>query len=300
MTTNAASFPRSVVMHIGAHKTATTHLQRSLLAQQQALTSAGIQYYGPANLRRPGKGPGDIFGLDIYHEPSKPTRSRAEQADFMFKDGHRLILSDENFIGALHDKQGNIISPLYPKAAKRIAALAGAVGAGPMDVCIGLRNPASFLKSAYSQALIGGKPIAFSDYLSKNPLDQIYWPGLVGRVRSAAGVGRVTVWAYEDYKWRFHKICGALMGDLVNMRILPISDYVHRGLSEAAVARVLSKSGADDPRSMADEARSTYPVSDEYPAFDPFSPTEKAASEAEYAAQLAAIGKIDGVTILGP
>ena len=111
----------------------------------------------------------------------------------MFKDGHRLILSDENFIGALHDSQANIISPLYPKTAEWIAALSSAVDAGPMDVCIGLRDPGSFLKSAYSQALIGGNPVTFSDYLSKNPLDQIYWPGLVARVRSTAGVGRVTV-----------------------------------------------------------------------------------------------------------
>lgn len=298
MTTNATSFRRSAVLHIGAHKTATTHLQRSLLSQQQALIDAGIRYYGPANLRRTGKGLGDIFGLNVYTKPPEPTRNRADQADFMFKDGHRLILSDENFIGALHDKQGNIIAPLYPNTAERIAALASAVGAGPMDVCIGLRNPASFLKSAYSQALMGGLPITFSDYLSKNPLDQIYWPGLVARVRSAAGVGRVTVWAFEDYKWRFHDICSALMGDLVNMRIVPIPDHVHRGLSEAAVARVLSRSGADDPRDVAAKARDTYPVSDEYPAFDPFASSDKAASEAEYAAQLAAIDQIDGVTIL--
>jgi hypothetical protein len=298
MTTNATSFPRSAVLHIGAHKTATTHLQRSLLAQQQAMIDAGIRYYGPDNLRRPGKGLGDIFGLDVYAKPTQPTRSPAEQADFMFKDGHRLILSDENFIGVLHDKQGNIISPLYPKAADRVAALAGAIEVGPLDVCIGLRNPASFLKSAYSQALMGGKPIAFSEYLSKNPLDQIYWPGLVARVRSAVGVGHVTVWPFEDYKWRFHKICGAMMGDLVNMRIVPISDHVHQGLSEAAVARILSQSGADDPRDVAAEARNTYPVSDDYPAFDPFSSSDKAASEAEYAAQLTAIDQIAGVTIL--
>ena len=251
-------------MHIGAHKTATTHLQRSLLAQQQALREAGISYYGPDKLRRPNKGLGDIFGLDVYVNSRKPTRSGADQADFMFKDGHRLILSDENFIGVLHDSQANIISPLYPKTAERIAALSSAVDAGLMDVCTGLRDPASCLKSAYSQALMGGNPVTFSDYLSKNPLDQIYWLGLVTRVRSTAGVGRVTVWAFENYKWRFHKICGALMGNLVNMRILPMQNHVHRGLSEAAVARVLSQSGADDPRGVAVEARSTYPVSDQY------------------------------------
>jgi hypothetical protein len=67
-----------------AHKAVTTHLQRSLLAQQQALSEAGIRYYGPDKLRRPNKGLGDIFGLDVYVNSRKPTRSGADQADFMF------------------------------------------------------------------------------------------------------------------------------------------------------------------------------------------------------------------------
>lgn len=87
------------------------------------------------------------------------------------------------------------------------------------------------------------------------------------------------------------------MGDLVNMRIVPISDHVQ---SEAAVARILSQSGADDPRDVAAKACSTYPVSDGYPTFDPFSSPDKAASEAEYAAQLAAIDRIDDIPILRP
>lgn len=296
MTTNI-TFPRSIALHIGAHKTATTHLQRSFGAQQQALIDAGVRYYGPESLRRPGKGLGDLFGLDLYQTP-QPTRSPADQLDFMFKDGHRLILSDENFIGVLHDKNGLIRTPLYPLASGRIEALAEAMDAGPIEVCIGLRNPASFIRSAYSQALLGGRLITFSEYLSQNPLDQIYWPGLVARVRSTVGVGRVTVWLFEDYKWQFYKACAALMGDLVNMRIVPLPDPVHLGLSEAAVARILSQTGKGDLRDIAADARGTYPVGDDFPAFDPFSPADKAASEAEYAAQIVAIDQIKGVTIL--
>ena len=298
MTLVLSSFPKSAILHIGVHKTATTHLQRSLSAQQHALINAGVRYYGPDNLRRPTKGLGDIFGLNVYRKSPHPTRSRADQTDFMFKDGQRLILSDENFIGVLHDKQGNIVSPLYPKAAARVGALASAIDVGQLDICIGLRNPASFLKSAYSQALMSGKPIGFSEYLAKNPLSQINWQGLVARIRSAVGVGHVTVWLFEDYTRQFSNICKVLMGDFVDMKIVPISNYVHRGLSGQAVASILAQPEADDPRHLAAKARATYPVGDDYPAFDPFSSVDKVSSQEEYAAQLAVIDQIDGVTIL--
>lgn len=292
-------FPRSAALHIGAHKTATTHLQRSFAMQQEALIKAGVRYYGPDTLRRPRRGLGDLFGLEGFGK-THPTRSRAEQADFMFKDGHRLVLSDENFIGVLHNKHGNMLSPLYPKAELRVDALSKALDVGPIDVMIGVRDPTSFLVSAYGQALLGGQLNTFDSYVAKNPLSQIYWPGLVARLRGLPTVGRIVVWRYDEYRWRFHKICAALMGDQVNMRILPLPNKVHRGLSGAAVAHVLTHLETGDPQILGDQARKAYPVSEQTPAFAPFSVAEVEAATADYDQQIADIAGIDGVTVLRP
>ena len=298
MTTNTP--PRSVALHVGVHKTATTHLQRSFGAQQSALIAAGIRYYGPENLRRPTKGLGEIFGLGIHKSAGPPKRSCADQADFMFKDGHRLILSDENFIGVLHDRSGKIVTPLYPHAEKRITALATALNAGPIDLFLGLRNPASFIASAYGQALLGGKPLSFSDYIAQNPVAQIYWPDLVSRLRATQGVGHIYVWEYEDYRWRFYDICAAMMGPDVAMRIMPFPDRVHRGLSEAAVVEILAQAPEDSARDVADGARTAYPAGAKYPSFDPFHIQDKTAAAASYARQIAEIETISGVTVLRP
>lgn len=288
---------RSAVIHIGAHKTATTHLQRSFLVQQEALIGAGVRYYGPDSLRRPKRGLGDVFGLEGFGK-THPARSQAEQRDFMFKDGHRLVLSDENFIGVLHNKHGNMVAPLYPKAEPRVEALAEALDVGPLDVCIGVREPASFLVSAYGQALMGGQMISFADYIAKNPLSQVYWPGLVARIRRIPTVGRITVWRHEEYRWLFHAICGAMLGDDVSMRIVPIPNKVHLGLSAAAVAHVLTHMEAGDPNTLGDQARKAYPLNDQNPAFDPFTAQEREAAQADYAKQLADISSIAGVTVL--
>jgi len=292
--------PRSVALHIGAHKTATTHLQRSFVMQQDALIRAGLRYYGPDTLRRPKRGLGDLYGLDAYRRQTFPTRTREEQRDFMFKDGHRLILSDENFVGVLHNKAGNMLSPLYPRAEARVQGLAEAIDVGPVDVLIGLRNPATFLVSAYGQAIMGGQLSSFEDYIARNPLPQIYWPGLVARLRQCSGVGRIIVWRFEEYRWRFHKICAAMMGDHVDMRIRPLPKKVHLGLSNAAVAHVLAHLDTVDAATLGEQARKAYPVSEAHPAFAPFAPDEIAAATADYDRQIAEISDIAGVTFLRP
>ena len=289
--------PRSAAIHIGAHKTATTHLQRSFAMQQEALIGAGVRYYGPETLRRPKQSLGDVFGLEGFKK-THPTRSPEVQTDFMFKDGHRLVLSDENFIGVLHNKQGNMLSPLYPKAETRVQALSEALNVGPIDVMIGIRNPATFLVSAYGQALLGGQIISFEDYIAKNTLQQVYWPGLVARMRRIPSVGRIVVWQFEEYRWRFHKICAALMGAEVKMRIVPLPNKVHRGLSAAAVAHVLAQMEAVDANVLGDQARKAFPLGPENPVFAPFSPAEVAAATADYDRQIADIERIVGVTVL--
>lgn len=292
--------PRSVALHIGAHKTATTHLQRSIVMQKEALIKAGLRFYGPESLRGPKKGLADIFGLETFKRPTHPTRSREEQREFMFKDGHRLILSDENFIGVLHNKRGNMLAPLYPMADERVQDLAEAIGVGPVDVMIGLRSPATFLTSAYGQLLMGGQLNSFDDYIAKNPLSQVYWPGLVARLRQCAGVGRIVVWQFEEYRWRFHKICAAMMGDHVDMRIKPFPDKVHLGLSAAAVEHIMAHLEGIEASRLVDQARTAYPVSELNPPFAPFDAAEIAAATVDYDQQIADIADIEGVTVLRP
>ncbi len=291
---------RSVALHIGAHKTATTHLQRSFQVQQAALIENGVRYYGPESLRRPERGIADIFGLDFYKRKPAPTRSTSDQVEFMFKDGHRLILSDENFVGVLHDRSGRILAPLYPRAAPRVLALSKALDLGPIDVFVGVRDPASFLTSAYGQALLGGKKIGFSEYLAMNPVTQIYWPGLIARLRSMPDVGRIFVWRQEDYQNVFHDICAQMMGDAVDMRIMPYPERLHPGLSEAAVAHILSQGETVDSRKISAHARASFPIGDANPAFAPFTATDIAASASDYDHQLGEIDRIAGVTILRP
>ena len=101
---------RSVAIHIGAHKTATTHMQQSLEASEDRLAAQGVRFYGPKALRKENQSLIDVFNLQVDHHTPKPTRSKAEQLEHMLGDGHRLVLSNENFIVSDVKAQNNYIS----------------------------------------------------------------------------------------------------------------------------------------------------------------------------------------------
>ncbi len=289
---------RSVAIHIGAHKTATTHMQMSLEASEERLTAKGVRFFGPKILRKENNSLVDLLNLKVENHTPKPTRERAAQLEHMFAGGHRLVLSDENFIGTLNHGGLTMPMPLYPHTAQRVQALAAAVGCGPIEVFVGIRNPTNFLVSGYSQALMGGSKVSFADYIKANPVNGVYWPGLIARVRATPGVGSITVWRYGDYKPLFHQIMALMTGSPGG--VLPAKGRAHRGLSHKAVSEVLEYEGADDFRDVVKRARETYPAGEKFKPFRPLSEEEHVAARADFDSQVAQIRRLSGVRILQP
>ncbi len=288
----------SVAFHVGAHKTATSHLQWSLRDASAALADRGVRYYGPAHFRLPGRSIQRLFGL--RGKPHKQQRSPQDQLALLRKSAQRLVLSEENYIGVLNSPRPKTVKLRYPEAATRVNALARAMDAGQIDVFLGIRNPATFLASAYSQMLLGGRLMTFDQFLELSPINSVNWFSLVKRFSRAAGVRSVTVWQYEDYEALFYQICSAMVGADAADVVKPINERVHPGFSRAAVDHILSQKGADDAAALTQAARSQYPTGKEYAAFDGFNAADHARAAEVYAKQIAGIQALPKVTLLQP
>lgn len=295
---NTTNTGRSVALHIGAHKTATTHMQQSLDASEERLAAQGVRFYGPRALRQERQSLFDLFNLQVSNQTPKPSRSRADQLNHMLGDGHRLVLSNENFVGTLNHGGLTMPMPLYPHTTERVRALASALDCGPIEVYVGIRNPTNFLVSSYSQALMGGSQVSFAEYVKANPVQGVYWPGLIARLRATPGVGSITVWRYGDYKPLFHQIM-ALMTGCPGV-VEPAKGRAHRGLSQRAVDEVLSYSGPEDIRDFVRKIRDQFPAGVDNKPFRPLSEAEHVVARADFNAQLAQIRRLSGVRILQP
>ncbi|WP_322890545.1 MULTISPECIES: hypothetical protein [unclassified Yoonia] len=282
----------SVAFHIGAHKTATSHLQRSIRMQASALAARGVHWFGPDRLRQPRQSVPALLGIDEGQAPSNQFTSLCQTAE-------RIVFSEENYIGVLNVARRRPVTSRYPDAAMRISAVAQAVGRD-VDVCLAIRRPTGFLNGAYCQQLMGGIVTPMAQYRKMNALASVDWADLVARLRAAPGVGQLVVWCFEDYAAHFPAICAALLGPAAAGLVQPIDRYIHRSLSAAAVAEVLHRHGSAGLADLGMAARRVLPVEEGYPAFDGFSPAEHAAGDAAYRTQIAAIAAIPEVTLLDP
>ncbi|MCG3268240.1 hypothetical protein [Yoonia sp. I 8.24] len=280
-----------IAFHIGAHKTATSHLQRSLLRASDALVEQGVRYYGPDHFRLPGRTLSALFGL----RERRAKRPPQDQLALMRKGADRIVFSEENFIGTLAHTISQDIEFGYPNANIKIARLSRALGK-PIDLFLSVRNPTAMINSVYSQLLRGNKIIDFEDFKAMVPMTRGDWADLVTRLRETPGVGRLVVWAYEDYSALFDDICLAMLGT----QITPVAHHVNPRLSAQAVAQILAQNDAGMQGELAKDAANAFPVENGFARFDGFSDREHDFADMAYRAQVDAISEMPGVTLLSP
>ena len=283
------SLPKTIVLHIGAHKTASTHLQRSLAAADLP----DVAFHGPQDLRQPGRSLKERFRLA---RGARVAETRATLAE-MAAGAARLVLSEENFAGPLQSGWGRIPMPLYPQAADRVSALCATVaraGGPKVDLCLAIRDPALFLTSAYSQVLKGKRVVQPEKFIAKNPVAGVDWVDYVQRLRAVPGLGRLTVWRQEDYGVIFPQVCNAMVGAAP---VQPFGERSQQRLSQAALDAILLAKSQGLPN-VVDAAALAHPVAVETPAFHLFDAATRVRSAELYAAQCTALEATSGVTVL--
>lgn len=286
-----------ISLHLGAHKTASTHLQKSLQRSPGRLAPAGIRFLGPKFLRDPDhklaqvtktNGPdlGDLFGED-------PLMQLSEGAG-------RLVLSDENLLGpVLTDLHPGV---LYPRARGRIERLLGALAPAPVTLFIGIRDPGSWLVSLYSQRIKGGHYMRFEDFCAGFVPTDLRWAGLVQRLLGLDGHQGIVVWSFEDYAKLGDKLLAEMLGKPPPKGVRLLDKRVNSSISAAAMETLLDMHGQGQPprQDWGKSVSEKYPLSDKYPAYDPWSDAEKDLSQAAYQADIDQIKSMTNVTFLTP
>lgn len=290
------SLPDTVVLHLGAHKTATTHLQQSLAVADLP----GVSLIGPPQLRGAGQTIPERFGfpLDAARAGGAGVDVPRVLAD-LAQGAARMVLSDENFAGKLQTGWGRVPMPVYKTAPKRLARLADTIAAagGPgIDLYLAIRDPAHYLASVYSQVLYGRRLVRPEAFAAKNDPAGIDWADYVVRLMAVPGLRTITVWRFEDYPRLFPDITERMTGIA---GIDPVAAKSQQRLSQAALDALMQARAMGLTARAADAARE-HPVGPDRPPLSLFDAASRAASQASYAAQWARIAAMPGVTSLQP
>ena len=282
-----------IIIHAGAHKTASTHLQNRVLENENLVVKSGCSYLGPEKIR-------DQFGtlwraLGRSDTPDEQKRKLAALA----AGQPRLVISEENIIGGFKDlMNGPNRAILYPKAVERLARLAQLVAPNPLHIAMAVREPSSYYVSVYNQLLLSGRFQTWERFSKGLDPTAVKWSDILRPIAEIPGVAAVSIWRYEDYHTLLLQILNTLLGQPRPDIPLHMEKRMHEGLSERAVQACCTWHAAGYDGRLGAVAREDFPVSDAYPKFSPWPEELMRESRAAYGRDVEALGRAGNITVL--
>lgn len=262
-----------VVLHVGAHRTATTALQHHMAEHRVELADAGVVYWGP-KITRGGLFRGAIGGVEgvmAWQERRFAGRCRM-RADAVRKTGaSHLVISDENMLGSMRAALEH--TRLYTDAGRRVAAYAHGFDRHTITVALCVRDYVDWWTSAMAFRLMRGGPLPHTDLREHLVTQPRRWRHIVEELARVLPDARVAVWRYETSASAPHRLLKELTGIAT-----PVSDAPHQNRRPtAAVLHDLMDACGIDP------AKFHWPDGQ----FMPFAPYEVEALNAQYQEDLA-------------
>lgn len=299
----ARDWPR-LVLHLGAHKTASTHLQRCIEAQEAALARRGVLYMGPRHLRHAGLRLQRV--IEGGAPPAEWRKRIGREVIALFAQADAIVISEENILGVSHDRRMLRDGVLYPDAAPRLDQALRSFRARGVDLFLGVRDPADFVVSAYGQFLMAGGRADFDAFRNGADVARLRWAELATRLLAVPGVRGCTLWRYEDYPSCLPQIVAAMLPGGQGAAISALEERMQPGFSARAHALLRAwQSGELAPpegatlAGLAAEARARFPKGEDEPGLAPFPPEVRARSARAYAADLACLARLPGARLIG-
>ena len=257
----------------------------------------GIRFYGPSELRSNNRELRVRFNLSGSKGPA-PDRTPHEQLAHLAQGCRRLVFSEENIAGTLTNHKGEMQLPVYPSAFKRIEELAACWAPLKPDLFVCVRNPASYMSSAYGQCLNKIPSVEPQTFRELNDWRSVDWASFVARIRAIPGVGKIAVWRQEDYAKNQRHVYRRMTRWRTGRRLKLVEQHVNKGLSAAAVEATLRFASEGQTDGIVGKARKEFPVNEINKPFKLYPAETYAEADQIYAEQMARIAHMDGVTLL--
>lgn len=282
---------------IGAHKTASTHLQRSMVASSAALAQHNVAVVPPVPI-----GSNLLPLTNLMRDKADPRILQAAAGKFLdlhAPNAQTVLMMNENIPGTLGANMLLADDRLYKFAPKRLKRFTALFPGHHHVAALAIRNPASFLVSAWQETLKGNDFYPFERYIKDIDLSALSWVKLINRMRNAQDEDLpFLVWRYEDYSQIRDRLVGMMTSPEAAQEVTWLDETSNQGLSENAL-NFLQAVGHVSKKNRTD-AMELFPRGPDAPPFRPFPPAQVAELTEIYDQQWAEIQSMHGVHAIVP
>lgn len=294
---------KQIALYLGAHKTATTHLQGILLANRDVLAEKGVALSAPQDIRNEWLP--DYFRAvrHVVKDEAIP-QQLAEKLRALEPPQERWILTEENMIGVpaeLSTHRG-----LYPFARQRLTTVRALFPEAHITLFFSVRSYDSFFRSMYSEVIRNRGFIPFEEFYDREAFERKSWVGTVEAFASVLPPEDIVLWRFEDFRLIHRQVLALMTGiDDVGPLIEAYSAETTRpSLSQKAVdllAELAPAIGKKEALRLTERINAYYGVDRGHPTFQPFDGEQIEDMRARYSKDMARIArKFPGVRIVEP
>ncbi len=300
-----------VTLHLGAHKTASSYLQRTFASNISTLHRSGIGFVSPNVLREKVTKPLSWVRNAAKRTP-KSEKIRDDAFTFLkwatserklkntdFVQRH-LLLTDENLIGVPPEMVNS--QTLYPTISGRLELLSPMLEEFPPRIFFALRNPVSYAPSIFCEALLSVYPSDFNlrrfrkGWLKNAPR----WSCVIESIRDTFPESDIHVWDFADFRALEHEIIHRITDIPHDVDFKPLERIIRPSMTDKAARKLmwLDRWRGNEVRfESVSEMRELYA---DGPKLKIWSDSEKAKLDKEYVEDLERIAAIERVTFLRP
>ncbi len=180
-----------MTLYLGAHKTATTHLQGILYANHKRLEERGIRLTMPGAVRKE-------WLPAFFHYCRHKDKASRETIEKLAPPKGTWLLTEENIAGVSNDFTTK--SGIYPHVGARLKCLRSAWPAAEMELFFSLRSYETFYRSAYSEVVRNRGYIPFDQFYDEERFRGNSWVETVKQFVEVIPQEKITLWRYEDFR----------------------------------------------------------------------------------------------------
>lgn len=235
-----------IVLHIGAHSTDEDNLLKCLYKNKDALAQQRIIVPEPSRYR-----PAIRETMHALIGDVAPLETQETLLDLIMDedDATRVLLSHESFLCVAGRVLGEGV--LYPMARMKMARLRNLFSRQNMRICLGLRDPATFLPAIFERA----QEPNFEVFLNGVDPMALRWSEMIGRIRQAVPDAPVTVWCNEDTPMIWPRILDAMAAPAEGFAYEGVNDFLGTIMGRGGLSRLEGYLAAHPPKSESQRQR---------------------------------------------
>ncbi len=235
-----------VTLHLGAHRTGTTTLQKYLEENRDNLAETGTEFWGPKQTRAGlftglEKRPDSLTNEEILDGKRACDLIRTALDRLEVKEVRSLIVSEENMIGTMWGNLSNC--NLYSETQVRLQRFADGFEGHCTRVAISIRSYEEYWASVLASLIERGRVIPDKQKMDGLVTQPRRWRDVITEIASVFPSAELVVWPFEAMTGRVNDQLALLNGGIVPKQMRGQNNWHNASAGSAKLRQVLKDGG---------------------------------------------------------